>query len=92
MNAYAMIVRQEGIGRNAIINAAELASYNQVKQPLFKLPGFKNDVVTRILSGFGARLFAVCVGSPIDVVRCLPCSMINYDSRLPGDVLLLDRL
>ncbi|KAF7022537.1 hypothetical protein CFC21_035247 [Triticum aestivum] len=49
LNAYATIVRQEGIGalwtglgpnmaRNALINAAELASYDQFKQVLFILP------------------------------------------------------
>jgi solute carrier family 25 uncoupling protein 8/9 len=34
-----------------------------------KLPGFKDDVVTHLLSGLGAGFFAVCVGSPVDVVR-----------------------
>lgn len=86
MDAYAKIVRQEGVAalwtgigpnvaRNAIINAAELASYDQVKQSILKLPGFKDDVVTHILSGLGAGFFAVCVGSPVDVVK----------SRMMGD-------
>ncbi|KQJ87020.1 mitochondrial uncoupling protein 1 [Brachypodium distachyon] len=86
MDAYAKIVRQEGVAalwtgigpnvaRNAIINAAELASYDQVKQTILKLPGFKDDVVTHILSGLGAGFFAVCVGSPVDVVK----------SRMMGD-------
>ncbi|KAL6653236.1 hypothetical protein ACP70R_012161 [Stipagrostis hirtigluma subsp. patula] len=69
LNAYATIVRQEGIlalwtglgpniARNAIINAAELASYDQFKQ-----------------SGLGAGFLAVCIGSPVDVVK----------SRMMGD-------
>jgi hypothetical protein len=43
-------------------------------QTILKLPGFKDDVVTHILSGLGAGFFAVCVGSPVDVVRCPSCS------------------
>ena len=45
-------------------------------QSILKLPGFKDDVVTHILSGLGAGFFAVCVGSPVDVVRCPPRSLI----------------
>lgn len=82
------------IARNAIINAAELASYDQVKQvmhnmvdgfvipilrfsvsdkftllqTILKLPGFTDNVVTHLLSGLGAGFFAVCIGSPVDVV------------------------
>jgi solute carrier family 25 uncoupling protein 8/9 len=47
-------------------------------QTILKLPGFKDDVVTHILSGLGAGFFAVCVGSPVDVVRCTSCSVLNY--------------
>ncbi|KAL3690707.1 hypothetical protein R1sor_004358 [Riccia sorocarpa] len=86
MNAYATIVRLEGVkalwtglgpnvARNALINAAELASYDQVKQTLLKLPGFSDNVVTHILSALGAGFIAVCVGSPVDVVK----------SRMMGD-------
>ncbi|KAL6278054.1 hypothetical protein ACE6H2_021655 [Prunus campanulata] len=86
MNAYSTIVRQEGVGalwtgigpniaRNSIINAAELASYDQVKETLLKLPGFSDNVVTHLLSGLGAGFFAVCIGSPVDVVK----------SRMMGD-------
>lgn len=56
------------IARNAIINAAELASYDQVKQSILKIPGFTDNVVTHLLSGLGAGFFAVCIGSPVDVV------------------------
>jgi hypothetical protein len=39
-------------------------------QTILKLPGFKDDVVTHLFAGLGAGFFAVCVGSPVDVVRC----------------------
>ncbi|KAL6133125.1 hypothetical protein ACLB2K_065362 [Fragaria x ananassa] len=63
------------IARNAIINAAELASYDQVKQTLLKIPGFKDNIVTHLFAGLGAGFFAVCIGSPVDVVK----------SRMMGD-------
>ncbi|TKY63415.1 Mitochondrial uncoupling protein 1 [Spatholobus suberectus] len=63
------------IARNAIINAAELASYDQVKQTILKIPGFTDNVVTHLLAGLGAGFFAVCIGSPVDVVK----------SRMMGD-------
>ncbi|KAF5750871.1 UNCOUPLING family protein [Tripterygium wilfordii] len=86
LNAYSTIVRQEGVGalwtglgpniaRNGIINAAELASYDQVKQTILKIPGFTDNVVTHLFAGLGAGFFAVCVGSPVDVVK----------SRMMGD-------
>ncbi|KAF5747590.1 UNCOUPLING family protein [Tripterygium wilfordii] len=86
LNAYSTIVRQEGVGalwtgvgpniaRNGIINAAELASYDQIKQTILKIPGFTDNVVTHLLSGLGAGFVAVCVGSPVDVVK----------SRMMGD-------
>ncbi|KAG5550402.1 hypothetical protein RHGRI_015379 [Rhododendron griersonianum] len=98
LNAYSTILRQEGVGalwtglgpnvaRNAIINAAELASYDQVKelcpeahfsitmQTILKIPGFTDNVVTHLFSGLGAGFFAVCIGSPVDVVK----------SRMMGD-------
>jgi len=63
------------IARNAIINAAELASYDQVKQSLLATGFFKDNIVTHLLSGLGAGFVAVCVGSPVDVVK----------SRVMGD-------
>ncbi|XAR58937.1 hypothetical protein NMG60_11014524 [Bertholletia excelsa] len=86
LNAYFSIVKQEGlaalwtglgpnIARNAIINAAELASYDQVKETILKIPGFTDSVFTHLLAGLGAGFFAVCIGSPVDVVK----------SRMMGD-------
>ncbi|KAL6195489.1 hypothetical protein ACLB2K_031108 [Fragaria x ananassa] len=85
-DAYFTIVRQEGIGalwtglgpnvaRNAIINAAELASYDQVKETVLKIPGFTDNIFTHLLAGLCAGFFAVSIGSPVDVVK----------SRMMGD-------
>jgi solute carrier family 25 (mitochondrial uncoupling protein), member 8/9 len=107
---------QEGIGalwtglgpnvaRNAIINAAELASYDQFKQVhidslmslwlllyfiiivhsfvlflqmFLKLPGFTDNVFTHLLAGLGAGFFAVCIGSPVDVVCSVKSGYAHY--------------
>jgi solute carrier family 25 uncoupling protein 8/9 len=85
VGAYGVIVRQEGLAalwtgltpnimRNSIINAAELASYDQFKQSFLGV-GMKDDVVTHIASALGAGFVACCVGSPMDVVK----------SRVMGD-------
>ncbi|XP_004506657.1 mitochondrial uncoupling protein 1-like [Cicer arietinum] len=93
LNAYSSIVRQEGVGalwtglgpniaRNGIINAAELASYDQVKQTILKIPGFTDNVLTHLLSGLGAGFFAVCIGSPVDVVKSRMMGDSSYKSTL----------
>ncbi|KAA8518988.1 hypothetical protein F0562_016238 [Nyssa sinensis] len=93
LNAYSTIVRQEGFGalwtglgpniaRNAIINAAELASYDQIKQTILKIPGFTDNVFTHLFSGLGAGFFAVCVGSPVDVVKSRMMGDPTYKSTL----------
>lgn len=85
ISAYGIIARQEGVPalwtgltpnimRNSIINAAELASYDQFKQTYLSL-GAKDDVFTHIASALGAGFVATCVGSPVDVVK----------SRVMGD-------
>ncbi|PRQ54804.1 putative mitochondrial carrier domain-containing protein [Rosa chinensis] len=53
------------IACNAIINAAELASYDQVKLTLLKIPGFKDIVVTHLFASLGQ------VGLPSAVVHQL---------------------
>ncbi|XP_068311247.1 mitochondrial uncoupling protein 2-like [Pyrus communis] len=86
LDAYSTIVRQEGLGalwtglvpnvaRNAIVNAAELASYDQVKETILKIPGSTDNILTHILAGLGAGFFAVSIGSPVDMVK----------SRMMGD-------
>ena len=63
------------IARNAIINAAELASYDQIKVSLLETGWFKDNVLTHLVAGLGAGFFAVCVGSPVDVVKSLPSTV-----------------
>lgn len=91
LQAYYSIVKHEGVGalwtgigpniaRNAIVNAAELASYDHIKETILKLPGFTDNVLTHIVAGLGAGLFAVCIGSPMDVIK----------SRMMGDSVYKD--
>ncbi|KAJ0720758.1 putative mitochondrial carrier domain superfamily [Helianthus annuus] len=63
------------IARNATVNAAELASYDHIKQVILNIPGFTDDAFTHLLAGLGAGFFAVLIGSPVDVVK----------SRMMGD-------
>lgn len=62
--AYGIIRRTEGsrslwtglgpnMARNAIINAVELASYDQIKQTLLSTGFFRDNVVTHLVSGKG---------------------------------------
>jgi hypothetical protein len=37
-------------------------------QMFLSLPGFTDNVYTHLLAGLGAGIFAVCIGSPLDVV------------------------
>lgn len=39
-----------------------------IMQTILKIPGFTDNVLTHLLSGLGAGFFAVCIGSPVDVV------------------------
>ncbi|EEF41855.1 mitochondrial uncoupling protein 2 [Ricinus communis] len=93
LNAYFTIAKQEGLGalwtglgpniaRNAIINAAELASYDQVKQTILQIPGFMDNAFTHLVAGLGAGLFAVCIGSPIDVMKSRMMGDSSYKSTL----------
>ena len=86
MAAYRIIAKEEGIAglwtgvvpnitRNSVINATELATYDQVKQMLLASKVVDDNVFCHILSGLGAGLCACVVGSPVDVVK----------SRVMGD-------
>jgi len=37
-------------------------------QTIMKIPFFRDSVLTHLLAGLAAGFFAVCIGSPIDVV------------------------
>eukprot|EP00892_Ulva_mutabilis_P002082 jgi/Ulvmu1/11875/UM081_0033.1 len=79
LSAYSIIAKEEGmaalwtglapnVARNAIVNATELATYDQFKQSLLAA-GMADGISTHILAGLGAGFAAVCVGSPVDVVK-----------------------
>jgi len=83
--AYGIIAKTEGVGalwtglgpnvgRNSIINAAELASYDQIKEALLAA-GMADGPLCHVSSAVGAGFCAVIVGSPVDVVK----------SRVMGD-------
>jgi solute carrier family 25 uncoupling protein 8/9 len=80
LDCYQKILAKDGItgfwvgwgpnvARNAIINAAELASYDQFKQIALGSLGMSNGLHTHILCAFGAGFNAVVFGSPVDVIK-----------------------
>lgn len=54
--------------RNSIINAAELAAYDQFKQ-MFLQVGMPDNILMHISCAFGAGFVACIVGSPVDVLK-----------------------
>ena len=79
MDCYKKTVQKDGvlglwtgvgpnIMRNATINAAELAAYDQFKQIALGI-GMPNNLGTHIVCAFGAGIAAVMVGSPVDVLK-----------------------
>lgn len=40
-------------------------------QTILKISGFTDNLLTHLLAGLGAGFFAVCIGSPVDVVSIL---------------------
>jgi solute carrier family 25 uncoupling protein 8/9 len=80
MQAYGIIARQEGLKalwtgtspnilRNSVVNAAELATYDQIKQTLMRSFGFQDNVYCHLASSLCAGFLAVMAGSPFDVVK-----------------------
>ena len=80
MDCYSKILAKDGVlgvwvgwgpnvARNAIINAAELASYDQYKQIAKNTFGMRDGLHTHILCAFGAGFNAVIFGSPVDVIK-----------------------
>lgn len=79
MDAYATIVRTEGVkglwtgwgpnvARNSIINATELATYEQCKESLLAA-GWGNTLPTHITAAACSGIMATIVGNPIDVIK-----------------------
>jgi solute carrier family 25 uncoupling protein 8/9 len=79
MDAYRSIVRADGlaglwtglgpaVARNSIINATELASYEQCKEALIAA-GAQDGLPVHIGAGVGAGLMATLIGNPVDVIK-----------------------
>jgi solute carrier family 25 (mitochondrial uncoupling protein), member 8/9 len=57
------------VARNSIINAAELASYDQYKEMFLKYGILNDGTPCHLVCGSLAGLNAVIVGSPVDVMK-----------------------
>jgi solute carrier family 25 (mitochondrial uncoupling protein), member 8/9 len=79
LDCYQKIIKLEGVSglwtswsanvvRNSIINAAELASYDQYKQILIQGNYMRDATPCYLTCAFGAGFTAVIVGSPLDIV------------------------
>jgi solute carrier family 25 uncoupling protein 8/9 len=79
-NAFATILKTEGvlgfwkgvgpnIVRNSIINAAELATYDQIKQMLLASKVMEDNLKLHFACGITAGFVATCCGSPADVIK-----------------------
>jgi len=80
-DCYKKIVAEKGIAglwiglapnvmRNSLINAAEIASYDQFKEFFTQSCGFNpNAFYTHFSCAFGAGFNAVIIGSPVDVLK-----------------------
>lgn len=55
--------------RNSIINAAELASYDQYKQMVLNSGFLKDGIPLHLLCACMAGTTACIVGSPVDVLK-----------------------
>ena len=80
IDTYRTILRTDGIRglwlgiipnilRNSIINAAEIAAYDQYKEWFLKFTKFPDNIALHFVCGFLAGFTATCVGSPFDVVK-----------------------
>ncbi|XP_053416604.1 mitochondrial uncoupling protein 3 [Nycticebus coucang] len=89
MDAYRTIAREEGlrglwkgtfpnITRNAIVNCAEMVTYDIIKEKLLDYRLFTDNFPCHFVSAFGAGFCATVVASPVDVVKT------RYMNSLPG--------
>lgn len=69
--------------RNSIINAAEIASYDQYKQWCLNNFGFPDNILTHLTCAMAAGLTACVVGSPVDVLKT---RIMNRSPDQPGSV------
>jgi len=94
MDVYSKVYRAEGIPglwtgltpnlfRNSIINAAELASYDQYKEICMQRFGIKEGYFLHFICAFSAGFTACCIGSPFDVMKT---RMMNSPEMYPNIV------
>jgi len=57
------------IARNAIVNAAELVSYDLIKEAILKRHLLTDNMPCHFVSAFGAGFCTTVVASPVDVVK-----------------------
>jgi solute carrier family 25 uncoupling protein 8/9 len=80
LNAYRTIATEEGvrglwkgvlpnITRNAIVNAAELVSYDLIKEAILRRKWLTDNMPCHFVSAFGAGFCTTVVASPVDVVK-----------------------
>jgi solute carrier family 25 uncoupling protein 8/9 len=55
--------------RNSVINAAEIASYDQYKQMFLQYTSIPDKIGLHFICAFMAGFTATCVGSPFDVIK-----------------------
>ncbi|XP_051980746.1 mitochondrial uncoupling protein 3 [Xyrauchen texanus] len=95
MDAYRTIARDEGvrglwkgcmpnITRNAIVNCAELVTYDIIKELILKYDLMTDNLPCHFTAAFGAGFCTTIVASPIDVVktRFMNSSAGQYSSAL----------
>ncbi|XP_027722762.1 mitochondrial brown fat uncoupling protein 1 [Vombatus ursinus] len=79
-HAYKTIVSEEGtrglwkgtapnVTRNAIVNSAELVTYDLIKENLLKYNLLTDNLPCHFVSAFGAGFCTTVVASPVDVVK-----------------------
>lgn len=91
LDAYSKIIKEEGfkglysglganIVRNSIMNAAELASYDQIKATFLNMfPAVKpEDKRLHFVCGLSAGFIAVCFASPADVLKTRLMNVKNF--------------
>lgn len=88
LDAYRKIIAKDGIvglwrgyvpnvARNSTINAAELASYDQIKQTILRAGLMSDGVPCHLVCGASAGFIATVIGSPVDVVKTRMMSTLN---------------
>ncbi|XP_044537639.1 mitochondrial brown fat uncoupling protein 1 [Gracilinanus agilis] len=79
-HAYKTIASEEGtrglwkgtmpnVARNAIVNSAELVTYDLIKENLLKYNLLTDNLPCHFVSAFGAGFCTTVVASPVDVVK-----------------------